>query len=100
MEEPVGKQRKTWNPDLKQTIVLAILSGELTVAEASRKYGARDTLIQKWKQNALEAMRARLQGESKASTGQNALEAENDQLKRLLAEKELELSLARKVRRL
>lgn len=45
-------------------------------------------------------MRARLQGERNASTGQNALEAENDQLKRLLAEKELELSLARKVRRL
>lgn len=96
----MGKQRKTWSPDLKQTIVLAILSGELTVAEASRKYGCRDTLIQKWKQNALEAMRARLQGERNANTGQNALEAENDQLKRLLAEKELELSLARKVRRL
>jgi transposase len=96
----VGKQRKTWNADLKQTIVLAVLSGELTVAEASRKYGARDTLIQKWKQNALEAIRARLQGERANSTGQSALEAENDQLKRLVAEKELELALARKVRRL
>jgi hypothetical protein len=42
-----------------------------------------------------------LQGLSgKAGAGNKQLEAENDRLKRIVAEKELELDLAKKVRRL
>lgn len=95
----MGKQRKTWPVDLKETIVLSILRGEITVAEAARKHGVNENLIHTWKSQFLEAGRARLAGEHQTS-GTSQLEAENDRLKRILAEKELELDLSRKVRRL
>ncbi len=58
-----------------------------------------ENLIHKWKAQFLEAGRQGLQG-NRSSSAENRLEAENDRLKRILAEKELELDLAKKVRRL
>ena len=29
----MGKQRKTWSPEVKEEIVLAVLSGEKSIAE-------------------------------------------------------------------
>lgn len=95
----MGKQRKTWPVDLKEAIVLSVLRGETSVAEAARQHGVNENLVHTWKAQFLEAGRARLAGEQSAS-GVSQLEAENDRLKRILAEKELELDLSRKVRRL
>jgi transposase-like protein len=35
----MGKQRKTWSPELKEQIVLAVLRGEQSVAELARQHG-------------------------------------------------------------
>ena len=95
----MGKQRKTWSAEVKEAIVLAVLRGETSVAEAARQHGVHESLVHTWKTNFLEGGRARLAG-AKQDNGQGALERENDRLKCIVAEKELELDIARKVRRL
>ena len=95
----MGKQRKTWSAEVKEAIVLAVLRGEVSVAEAARQHGANESLIHTWKTNFLDGGRARLAGE-RQDTGHTALERENDRLKRIVAEKELEFDSSRKVRRL
>lgn len=95
----MGKQRKTWSAEVKEAIVLSVLRGETSVAEAARQHGVHESLIHTWKASFLEAGRARLAGE-RQDNGQAALERENDRLKRIVAEKELELDISRKVRRL
>lgn len=95
----MGKQRKTWSTDLKEAIVLSVLRGELGVAEAARQHGVNKSLIHTWKTQFLEAGRARPAG-NRHNHGITQVERENDRLKRILAEKELELDIARKVRRL
>lgn len=95
----MGKQRRTWSTEVKEAIVLAVLRGEISTAEAARQHGVHESLIHTWKANFLDAGRARLAGE-RQDNGQAALERENDRLKRIVAEKELELDISRKVRRL
>ncbi|MDQ3399035.1 MAG: transposase [Deinococcota bacterium] len=95
----MGKQRKTWSAEVKEAIVLAVLRGEVSIAEAARQHGVHESLIHTWKANFLDAGRARLAGE-RQDNGHAALERENDRLKRIVAEKELELDISRKVRRL
>ena len=95
----MGKQRKTWSAEVKEAIVLAVLRGEVSTAEAARQHGVNESLIHTWKANFLDAGRARLAGE-RQDNSQAALERENDRLKRIVAEKELELDISRKVRRL
>ena len=87
----MGKQRKTWSTDVKEAIVLSVLRGELGVAEAARQHGVNESLIHTWKTQFLEAGRARLAGD-RQDQGVTSLERENDRLKRILAEKELELA--------
>ena len=94
----MGKQRKTWSAAVKEAIVLAVMRGEVSTAEAARQHGVHESLIHTWKANFLDAGRARLAGE-RQDNGHAALERENDRLKRIVAEKELELDISRKVRR-
>ncbi|GGM22518.1 transposase [Deinococcus aerophilus] len=93
----MGKQRKTWPPELKEQIVLAVLRGEQSVAELARQHGAAESLIHKWRTQFLEAGRARLVGDH-VDHGVKALEQENERLKSLLGEKELSLYIAKKAR--
>ncbi len=95
----MGKQRRTWSTELKEQIVLSVLRGEVSTAEAARQHGVNESLVHTWKANFLEGGRSRLAG-AKPDHGQVALERENDRLKRIVAEKELELDISRKVRRL
>ena len=92
----MGKQRKMWSAEVKEAIVLAVLRSEVSVAEAARQHGVNESLVHTWKANFLEGGRARLAGE-RHDSGQVALERENDRLKRIVAEKELELNISRKV---
>ena len=94
-----AQHTKTWSTDVKEAIVLSVLRGELGVAEAARQHGANESLIHTWKTQFLEAGRARLAGD-RQDQGVTTLERENDRLKRIVAEKELELDISRKVRRL
>ena len=93
----MGKQRKTWASEVKEEIVLTVLSGEKSVAELARQHGVAESLIHNWRTQFLEAGRARLAG-NKQDDGFKALEKENERLKSLLGEKELALYIAKKVR--
>ena len=59
----MGKQRKTWSAEIKESIVLAVLRGEVSVAEAARQHGVNESLVHTWKATFLEAGRTRLAGE-------------------------------------
>jgi transposase len=91
----MGKQRKTWSADQKQAVVLAALRGDHSIAELARQQGIREQLIYRWKADFLEAG-ARALGGSKTHRADEALKKENDQLKKLLGEKTLELDIVKK----
>lgn len=93
----MGKQRKTWSPEIKEQIVLTVLRGEQTVAELARQHGVAESLIHKWRSQFLEAGRGRL-GSDAVDHSVKALEKENERLKNLLGEKELSLWIAKKAR--
>ncbi|WP_225430107.1 transposase [Deinococcus detaillensis] len=54
------KQRKKWPTETKEQIVLAILGGQLNVAEAARQHGVNESLIHIRKDQFLEASRTPL----------------------------------------
>jgi transposase len=74
---------------------LAALRGDHSVAELARQQGIREQLIYRWKADFLEAG-ARALGGSKAHKADETLQRENDQLKKLLGEKTLELDILKK----
>lgn len=72
----------------KQRLVLSVLSGEMTAAEAARRAGTSETSVGKWKQQFLEGGRAGLEAgaASRPSSREAALEAEVEDLKAALGE--------------
>jgi len=95
----MGKQRKTWSVEEKLSIVLSALGREQSVAEIAREHGVNENQIYRWKEQFLASGRAGLNG-GKVQTADQRLEAENDQLKKLLGEKALELEIVKKLSRL
>ena len=92
----MGQQKKTWRPEQKVTIVLTILKEQATIAEVSRQYGVAESLIHKWKAQFMEHGKAAFKhGNSK--TPDQALQAENEQLKKVLGEKVLEVEILKKL---
>ena len=80
--------------DVKLKIVLSVLSGESSIAEAARRHGISQTSIGKWKEQFVLGGREGLQhgGASSRTTGREAqLEAEVDDLTRALGEAHVEL---------
>ncbi len=65
----MGKQRKKWPTETKEQIVLAVLGGQLNVAEAARQHGVNESLIHTWKAQFLEAGRARVLGRTAPVSG-------------------------------
>jgi len=91
----MGKQKKVWSVEVKEQAVLRLLGGE-PVAKLAREYGFAENLLYKWRAAFLEGGQQGLKG--KVASPSAAMEAENERLKRLLAEKELMLDLAKKAR--
>ena len=88
--------------------MLAVLGGQLSVAEAARQHGVNESLIHNWKAQFLEAGRVRISGRAAPGPARLAgdrtddrhgeLERENERLKALVGEKELALHIAKKAR--
>ncbi len=78
----MGKQRKTWSAEVKEVIVLSVLRGELSTAEAARQHGVNEGLVHTWKAHFLDADRraasggATRQRTSRSGTGERPLEAD------------------------
>jgi transposase len=80
--------------DVKLKIVLSVLSGESTQAEAARRHGVSETSIGKWKEQFLLAGRQGLEHGDRSGkpTGREARMAEEiDDLTRALGEAHVEL---------
>lgn len=83
----------------KARLVLAILAGELTCAEAARRCGVTPVTVTKWKHQFLEAGAERLQEVPSGPAGaagspeQRRLRMENEQLKLALAEATVQLRI-------
>jgi len=92
----MGKQKKVWSAEQKLSIVLSVLKEQVTIAEVSRQYGVAESLIHKWKAHFLEHGKAAFRhGNNK--TPDQALQAENEQLKKVLGEKVLEVEILKKL---
>ena len=89
--------RRRFTNTFKTSIILTHLRGEATIAELARKHQINENLIYRWKQQFLEAGERGFQSNT-PDAHERALRDENERLKRLLAEKELELDIAKKVR--
>lgn len=48
------RRRRTFSAEFKAQVVLALLSGEKSIAEASREYQVKDTVLSRWKQEFVE----------------------------------------------
>ncbi len=84
--------------DEKFRLVLAVLSGELSIAEAARKGKASEQSISTWKRQFLESGKAGLasSGPAVPSQRERALAEENEELKAALGEAHVELRVWRK----
>jgi len=85
--------------DVKLKIVLSVLSGETSMAEAARRHGISETSVGKWKEQFLLGGREGLEHGAAAGkpTGREAqLAAEVDELTRALGEAHVELHALRR----
>ena len=84
-------------PEKKTRIVLAILSGEMSMAEAARKEKVSEQSIGRWKAEFIEAGRTALvAGRSGPSSREEQLEAEVVELTQALGEAHFELRVWKK----
>ena len=84
--------------DFKTRVVLSVLRGEMTGAEAARRHGVSETSIGKWKEQFIRAGREGLaaKGDGRPSGEQARLAAQVDELTRALGEAHVELRLLRR----
>ena len=82
----------------KVRLVLAVLRGELTMAEAARREGVSQTSIANWRDQFLDGGQQAVAagGPTKPTSREHQLVAENEQLAAALGEAHMELRLWRK----
>src|SRR6201996_3554506 len=81
----------------KTRIVLSILAGEITIAEAARQYKGSEQSVGTWKRQFLETGKAGLTtATSKTISREAQLERENEELKAALGEAAVELRVWKK----
>ena len=84
-------------PEKKTRVVLAVLSGEVSVAEAARKEQVSEQSIHRWKADFVEAGKVGLAaGRSGPSTREQQLQAEVAELTQALGEAHLEVRVWKK----
>ena len=85
------------SPERKLQVVLSVLRGELSAAEAARRGGVSEQTVHNWKRAFLEAGREGLvQGQRRRSSRELELEAENEELKAALGEAHVQLRVWKK----
>ncbi len=88
-------QRRKYTPEYKAQVVLEMLTGQKSAAQASREYGIKDSVLSRWKQEFIER--------SPMMFEQGAASDERDQriaeLERMVGCQAMELEMAKKVSR-
>lgn len=82
----------------KVRVILSVLAGEVTVAEAARRHKVSETTVGNWKRQFLEAGRQGLAAATSAGPNatERALHAEVEELKAALGEAHVELRVWKK----
>ena len=85
------------SPERKLQVVLSVLRGEVSVAEAARRAGVAEQTVHNWKNAFLEAGRAGLAGpQRRRLSRESELEAECEELKAALGEAHVQLRVWKK----
>ena len=95
-----AKGKPTLSVEHKTRIVLSVLAGEMSMAEAARRHGVSKVTVAKWRDAFVAAGKAgleeKLPGPSGASSTERRLRAEAEQLKLALAEATVQLRIWQK----
>jgi len=93
----VGRPAKH-SVDFKLRVVLGVLRGEMTSAEAARRHGVSETSIGKWKEQFIRAGRVGLapKAAGRGSGEETRFAGQIDELTRALGEAHVELRLLRR----
>jgi transposase-like protein len=86
------RTRRTFAPEFKAQVVLAVLTGAHSQAELGRQHGLKPELVALWKKTFLQRLPALFAGEDR--NGQDA--ARVAELERLVGRLTLELEVAKK----
>ena len=85
------------SPERKLQVVLSVLGGEVSVAEAARRAGVAEQTVHNWRNAFLESGRAGLAGpQRRRSSRELELEAECEELKAALGESHVQLRIWKK----
>jgi transposase len=88
-------RRRTYTPEYKARIVLEILTGQKSIAQASREYGIKDTVLSRWKQEFIE----RSPQVFEQGNGLDEREQRIAELERMVGRLTMELEMSKKVSR-
>ena len=58
----MGKKKKSYTAEFKARVALDCIRGDLTINEISSKYGVHSTQINRWKQQAMTAVKSSFTG--------------------------------------
>lgn len=86
------RTRRTFTPEFKAQVILAVLTGAQTQAEVCRQHGLKPELVALWKKTFLERVPSVFAGEQRDGQG----EARVAELERLVGRLTLELEVAKK----
>ena len=81
------------SPERKLQVVLSVLRGEVSMAEAARRAGVAEQTVHNWKNAFLEAGRGGLAGPQRSRSSR---EAENEELNAALGEAHVQLRVWKK----
>lgn len=87
------RTRRSFTPQFKAEIVLAVISGSQTLAEICRQHGLKQELVHHWKRTLLDRLPTLFEG----SQGDTRLQQQVADLERIVGQLTLELRLAKKV---
>jgi transposase-like protein len=89
----MSRQRRSFSAEFKSKVVLELISGKKGMAEASREYNLKDTVLSRWKQ---EFMAKASQVFAQPQDGQEK-EARMAELERMVGKLTMQIELQKKV---
>ena len=91
------KKRRSFSPEFKARVVLEVLSGQRSKAEACRHYQIKDSLLARWTKQFLERTPSLFENKQQHSTADPQRVVE---LERMVGRLTMELDLAKKASQL
>jgi len=88
-------KRKTYTAEFKAGLVLEILTEQKSIAQASRAYGIKDSVISRWKQEFIERSPQIFEKENRRDEREQRIA----ELERMIGRLAMELEMSKKVSR-